>query len=479
MAATYLRPYKTAKGATPADTMRERFAYGLNPKKCAVVSSHLCDHATAHLEFMLVKSQYQAETGREAGRGHLFYQIRQGFPPGEVTPEEANRIGHETAMRWTKGKYQFFVCTHTDKKAIHNHIYFNATAYDRAQKFHNFLGSTFALRRLSDRVCIENGLSCIVDPKQHSKSGFRHYGEWLDAASGRPPTFKERLKTAIDACLANEPQNVEAFLAALAAAGFEHKCGRGVVLSFRAPAHGQARYTRLRADTLGEGYSQEELFAIIEGRAALPAKRRPPAGKRPTVPASGRVNLIVDIQEKLRGGKGSAYERWAKVYNLKMMAAALQYLQENNLLEYAQLERHAAGAVDRFHNLAGQIQKIEAASKRNAGLRAAVVEYAKTRPVFDEYKAKKYSRAYLAQHGDEIDAYRAAQEAMRELLAGQRLPKMDALKAEAGRLAAEKKALYIQYRAAQKQLRQAVAVKGNIDHLLGITDASRNKEQAR
>ena len=98
--------------------MEERFAYGLNPKKLGAVSAYLCDPASAPAEFLLLKSQYQAETGRAVERGALFFQIRQAFPPGEVTPEEANKIGYETAMRWTKGKYQFFVCTHIDKGHI-------------------------------------------------------------------------------------------------------------------------------------------------------------------------------------------------------------------------------------------------------------------------------------------------------------------------------------------------------------------------
>ena len=137
-------------------------------EKAGAVSAYLCDPASAPTEFLLTKSQYQAETGRAVERGALFFQIRQAFPPGEVTPEEANKIGYETAMHWTKGKYQFFVCTHIDKGHLHNHIYFNSTAFDCSRKFHNFIGSSFALRRLSDRVCIEHDLSVIQNPKQHS-----------------------------------------------------------------------------------------------------------------------------------------------------------------------------------------------------------------------------------------------------------------------------------------------------------------------
>ena len=174
--------------------MEDRFIYGLNPEKLGAVSSYLCDPNTAPAEFLLVKSQYLAETGRAVSRGALFFQIRQAFLPGEVTAEEANRIGYETAMRWTKGKYQFFVCTHTDKAHIHNHIYFNATAFDRSRKFHNFIGSSFALRRLSDRVCIEHELSVIQKPRQHSKGRFLHYGQWIGE---KPPSAKQRVRLAI------------------------------------------------------------------------------------------------------------------------------------------------------------------------------------------------------------------------------------------------------------------------------------------
>ena len=461
--------------------MKDRFDYELNPEKCEVVSSYLCDPATAHLEFMLTKSQYQAETGRMADSGNLFFQMRQAFPEGEITPEEANKIGHETAMRWTKGKYQYFVCTHTDRGHIHNHIYYCSTAYDRSRKFHNFWGSTFAVRRLSDRVCLEHGLSIIKNPKQHSKGKYKHYGEWLGC--DKLPSFQQRLKAQIDICLAEKPPDMAAFLQAMAAAGYEHKYGRGGVLSFR--TEGQKNYTRLRSSTLGEGYGQEDIQAIIEGRTPLPAGRRPSASRGHTgqSPSDGssphKVNLIIDIQERMKNGKGPAYERWTKIYNLKQMAAALQYLQENNLLEYGQLEKKANELTDRFHALSDRIKTVETAMSRNAELKAAMVDYAKTRPVFEGYKAARYSKKYLAEHEADIQIHRAAKETFTRVLDGEKLPRMDSLKAESQRLAAEKKSLYSQYRAAQKDMREVVAVKGNVDHLLGLTGGAKNKEMER
>ena len=433
------------------------------------MSSYLCDPETAHAEFMLVKGQYQAETGRTAEQGALCYQIRQAFPQGEVTPKEANRIGYETAMRWTKGKYQFFVCTHTDKGHIHNHIYYNSTAYDRSRKFRNFIGSSFALRRLSDRVCLEHALSVVERPKLHSKGRFLHYGQWQGEV--RPPSQKEQIRCAIDTALSKRPADFADFLRRMEAVGFQVVHGRGGVISFRAPGHDRA--ARLRASTLGAGYGREDIQAVIDGKAPT---RTAPVRRAPT---PRRVNLLIDIQERMRQGKGPAYERWAKVYNLKQMAAALQYLKEQQLYEYDDLAAKTDAATERFHTLAGDIQQTEAELSRVSDLMAAVVQYAKTRPAFDGYMAAKYSRKYLAEHEAELADYRAAKATMAELLGGEKLPKMDVLKEKRRQLAARKKALYLEYRKAQQDMRELVAVKGSVDHLRGLTDNQRNKEQAR
>ena len=177
------------------------------------------------------------------------------------------------------------------------------------------------------RVCIEHGLSVIANPKLHSRGKYKHYGAWLGGK--KAPTFQQRLKAQIDLCLAEQPESFAAFLQAMKAAGFEAKQSRGAV-SFRAPTFGQERFTRLRASTLGDAYTEAAIRAAIEGRAA-------PSGGRSA--DSRRVNLVIDIQAKIQAGKGPAYQRWATVYNLQQMAAAVQYLQEHGLMDYAVLEQ--------------------------------------------------------------------------------------------------------------------------------------------
>ena len=462
-----------SKGETIAQSMKDRFDYGQNPEKTQdgeLISAYECDHRTADAEFLLAKAKYKAITGREQKRDAdvLCYQIRQAFKPGEITPEEANRVGYETAMRWTKGKHAFFVATHTDRRHIHNHIYYNSTSLDCTRKFRDFFRSAAALRKLSDRVCLEHDLSVIQNPKLHSKGRFLHYGQWIGE---RPPSAKQRVQLAIVEALGKRPADFAAFLRLMEESGFAVKHGRGGVISFLAP--GQDKYTRLRASVLGPGFDPDDIQAVIAGERPIPElPQEGPALAR-------RVDLIIDIQERLAQGKGPAYARWAKVYNLKQMAAALQYLREHDLMDYDALAASTEAAVDRAHKLAGELRDTEAALSKTSELMGAVVQYAKTRPVFDGYKAARYSKKYLAQHEAELADYRAAKATMSDLLGGAKLPKMDALKKERRELSEKRKALYAEYRKAQAEMRQAVAVKANIDHLLGHTDGRENKAQER
>ena len=294
------------------------------------------------------------------------------------------------------------------------------------------------------------------------------YGQWIGE---KPPSAQQRVRWAIVEALGKKPADFPAFLRLMEESGFAVKHGRGGVISFLAP--GQDKYTRLRASVLGPGFDPDDIRAVIAGERPIPEILKDgPAPPR-------RVNLIIDIQERMAQGKSPAYARWAKVYNLKQMAAALQYLQEHKLTDYEELAASTEAAVDRFHALAGELRETEAALSHTVQLMGATVDFAKTRPVFDGYKAARYSRKYLAQHEAELAAYRAAKAAMNDLLSGAKLPKIDALKKERRELSEKKKALYAEYRKAQADMRQAVAVKANIDYLLGHTDGRENKAQER
>ena len=316
------------EGETIAEAIRDCLDYGKNPEKTEsgkYISAYECDPTTVADEFLLAKASYAAMTGREQKKANdvLCYQIRQSFYPGEITPKEANRIGYELAMRWTKGLHAFIVTTHTDKQHIHCHIYYNSTTLDCTRKFRNFWGSSFALRRLSDRLCLENGLSIVENPKPRSKGKYRNYGEWQKERKG-PLSYQDRLRHSIDTTLAERPADLDEFLGLMKRAGYEVKKVRGGGISFRLTGQGQERFTRLRASTLGDGYDLKDVLAAIEGKE-----------KRPGRPER-KISLAVDIQAKLAAGKGPGYERWAKVFNIKQMAAALAYIQDNGLTDYEQ-----------------------------------------------------------------------------------------------------------------------------------------------
>jgi len=460
------------KGSSAAGTLNDRFNYARNKDKTRdgeLTASYGCDPESAEAEFNLSKAQYYAVTGRVQSRGSdvLCYQIRQSFKPGEVDAETALILGYDLAMRWTKGKHAFFVVSHVDRPHAHTHIYYNATTLDGSGKFRDFLGSAKALRRLSDRICLENNLSVVQNPKLKSRGKFKHYGEWL--GKDKAPSFKEKLTAAVDTVLSSRPADFDTFLSRMNHEGFEHKWGRSGVLSFR--TEGQKRFTRLRASTLGAGYGTDDIIDVLEGR------KMPSGTQRKT--SSRRVDLIVDIQEKLREGKGPAYAKWATVFNLKQMAAALQYLQENNLLNYSDLEAKAEAAAMRFHDGQAKLKAVETAMKRCTDLREAIIDYAKTRAVFEEYKTQKYSNRYLAEHESDIAVHRAAKAAMKELLQGEKLPKMESLKGEWASLLPKKKAAYGECRIAQKDMREVIAVKANIDHLLGLAGREKSREPER
>ena len=161
------------------------------------------------------------------------------------------------------------------------------------------------------------------------------------------------------------------------------------------------------------------------------------------------------------------------------MVAALAFLQENNLMEYEQLEKKAAETTEHFHTLSGQIKSTEAALQTNRELKAATVQYARPRPVFQAYKARKYSRRFLAEHEADIELYRAACADFKRILDGAKPPKMVELKEESRELVEKKKKLYAEYRKVKEEMREVTAAKANIDYLLGYVEPGRKKEQER
>lgn len=469
MATTRIMPLHIGKGRTESRAITDIIDYVANPEKTdhgRLITSFQCDSRTADAEFLLAKQQYIAVTGRVRGTDDIIaYHVRQSFRPGEITPEEANRLGVEFAQRFTKGKHAFVACTHIDKAHVHNHIIWSAVNVDCDRKFRNFWGSTKAVRQLSDTICIENGLSIVENPKPHGKS----YDKWLgDQAK---PSHRELLRVAIDNALAQKPTDLDALLKLLQTSGCEvSKCGK----SYRLKLPGWDKVARL--DSLGEGYTQDDLMAVLSGQ-----KEHTPQEKAVTQAEPRRVNLLVDIQAKLQAGKGAGYERWAKVFNLKQMAKTMNYLTEHSLLDYAVLEEKATAASNRHKELLAQIKEKEKRMTEIAVLRTHIINYSKTRDVYVAYRKAGYSKKFLAEHEAEIMLHKAAKKAFDDM-GVKKLPTIKELQEEYAQLLADKKRAYAEYRRSREEMRELLTAKANVDRLLGIDtqhETEAEKDQAQ
>ena len=447
MAATRLIALHVNKGKTVAQCLSERLDYSQNPIKTEqgeLITSYACQPETAATEFLLSKRQYQQITGEEYKGNIIAYQIRQSFKPGEITPEDANRLGYELAMRFTKGQHAFTVSTHTDKAHIHNHIIFNSTTLSCDRKFKNFFFSGLALQRLSDIICFEHGYS-IIEKKPLSEREKR-------TVYPKRHTIREELRSVLDDLIQNKPKDWEDYLRLLREEGYEIKRGKHLALKGRA----QKKFIRL--DSLGEGYSESELREKVIHAGTRHAKREaaPPA-----------VDLLIDIQNRALG-KGVGYEIWAKKHNLKETAKTLLFLQQHNIHSYEELEKAVQMMVDGSDSLLASIREKDVRIKEIDALKQHIFNYSKTHQIYLEYKRLPQGKkdAFYEAHRAELELHEAAKNAFDALPEVTKLPTIKELTAERKRLVEERKAEYEQYRPLRDQKKDFLRAKQNADMIL-------------
>ncbi len=436
MAATRLIALHINKGKTIAQTLADRTDYSKNEEKTEggkYISSYECDARTADEEFLLSKRQYEHATGRNQEHNIIAYQIRQSFRPGEITPEEANRIGYELGMRFTKGKHAFIVATHTDRAHIHNHIIFNSTSLDCTRKFKNFFLSSFALQRISDRLCLEHGLS-IIEPRPYRERNKRT--EYPKRTSNR-----DDLRAAIDTAMQRHPKDFDELISFLAEAGYEYKPGKRPSLRCR----GHDRFARF--SSLGEGYTVDDLKDALSGK-----RRERSTGKSRQI-HDKKFSLLIDIQAKLKEGKGIGYQRWATLFNLKQMAQVLCFLQENKIGSIDELSARTDAAVTKFNGLGDSIKAAEQRMQEIAALKKHIINYSKTRESYVAYRKAGYSKQFLEEHREAITLHKAAKEAF-EQLGLKKLPRVKELNAEYAQLLEQKRAAYPAYRKARTEMQE-------------------------
>ena len=450
IATTRIIPMHKNRGKTLLSCLAARTDYAMDKDKTAegeLISSYECAPQTAAEEFTLSKQIYFQKTGREQENDIIAYQFRQSFKPGEVTAEEANKIGYEFAERFLKGKHAFIVCTHINRHHIHNHVIWNSTTLDCSRKFRNFWNSTKAVRRLSDTICMEHGLSVIENPARKGMT----YDKWLGGSA--KVSNRDMLRKAIDEVLMQKTQNMDEFLRLLEEKRFTVKRGKHVTLKYK------DFKKAVRLDSLGDGYTEEDIRAVLIGKRKHVQRKQ-----------SNRNSLLIDIDSKLRMNK-----KTAKVRNLKQMAQTINYLREHGLLDLAELQRKTADVTAKYHELSDKIKSAEARMKEIGEMKAQIIAYMRTHEVYDSYKKSGYSRTYYTEHEGEILKHKAAKKAFDEWNL-RKLPTVKNLNAEYTDLVKQKKTLYAEYSAVRSEMRELLIHKSNVEKILGIGENEAKKQ---
>ena len=453
MAVTKLLALHIHKGKTAARCYKKQISYLVNPEKTGdgeYVTSFACDPATAAAEYENARLTYLRLTGRRRSDEVIAYQLIQSFKPGEITPEEANRVGCELAARFLKGNHAYVVATHTEKEHIHNHITFCAVTLDQTHKFRNFLGSGKALGRLSDQICLEHRLSVITNPRYRDS----HYDRWL--GDKVKLTSRDQLRTAIDEMLQKNPDGFDALMRLLEEAGWRIKHGKQISLC----APGGKRYMRM--DTLGEAYSEQALREVLSGkREHVPQPTRRMKKLR-------KVSLLVDIEAKLQAGKGKGFENWAKVFNVKQLAASMAFLRDHQIDSFEQLTEMVDTAKRKNDELLAGINAAEDRLKEITELKKTIHSYLRTKAVYVEWKSSGWSKTFYAAHQQELDAHKAAKQVFDQLPG--RIPTIRELTDEYAAVLEKKRNDYAEYRDNRDSMRELLTVRANIAIATGRDD---------
>ena len=425
--------------------MSKAIAYILNPEKTdekLLVSSYGCASETAAREF-----EWTRKIAEQKGMNPVRIIARhviQSFEIGEVTPELAHEIGKQFADEILGGKYEYVLTTHIDKDHVHNHLIFNAVDFVDYHAYKSYKRIYYDMREVSDRLCKENGLS-VIPPSQNKGMGYKEYTE-----AKRGTSWKQKLKQTIDR-LVITAKDYDDFLRLMQEAGYEIKTGK--YISFR--AEGQERFTRSK--TIGENYTEERIKERIVGRT-------PRRSQRQTVPKG--ISLIGDIQERIRLIDSKGYEHKAKLTILKEAARTLNYLTENNLLQYADLEKKVEDVHSYYDRTGKELKGVEARLREVQPLIKNISNYQRLKPVYDAFQRAKDKPSFKAKHEAELVIFEAARSTLLAMQGDEKLPSLKTLQAEQQRLLEEQQRLYDERAKLKKEVKQIETIKSNVDTFL-------------
>ena len=425
--------------------MSKAIAYILNPEKTdekLLVSSYGCASETAAREFEWTR-KIAEQKGMTPVR-IIARHVIQSFEIGEVTPELAHEIGKQFADEILEGKYEYVLTTHIDKDHVHNHLIFNAVDFVDYHAYKSYKRIYYDMREVSDRLCKENGLS-VIPPSQNKGMGYKEYTE-----AKRGTSWKQKLKQTIDR-LVITAKDYDDFLRLMQEAGYEIKTGK--YISFR--AEGQERFTRSK--TIGENYTEERIKERIAGRT-------PRKSQRQTTPKG--ISLIGDIQERIRLIDSKGYEHKAKLTILKEAARTLNYLTDNNLLQYTDLEKKVEDVHSSYDRTGKELKVVEARLREVQPLIKNISNYQRLKPVYDAFQKAKDKPSFKAKHEAELAIFEAARSTLLAMQGDEKLPSLKTLQAEQQRLLDEQQRLYDERAKLKKEVKQIETIKSNVDTFL-------------
>lgn len=435
MAITKTHPIKS--------TLKAAIDYICNPEKTdgkLLVSSYGCTAETADIEFEWTR-RHSIDKGTHLGR-HLI----QAFEPGEVSAEEAHEIGVQLAKEILGGKYEFVLTTHIDKGHIHNHLIFNAVSFTDHKHYHSNKRSYHYIRRTSDRLCKEHGLSVIIPGKDKGKSYIEHQ------AAQAGTSYKAKLKAAIDR-LIPVSADFEDLLLRLQREGYEIK--RGKYVSCR--VSDQERFTRMK--TLGADYTEEAITSRIAGRS------RP---SRQPKQRDGKISLLIDIQNNIKAQENAGFAHWAKLSNLKQAAKTMNFLTEHGIDSYGELESRLALITEKRDSTHASIKETEAQIAELSLVMKHAATYRQLKLVYDRYRQSRDKEKFLRGHESEIILFEAAAKELKKLGAVP-VPSAERMKKELAALTEQKDQLLAEYRSARGEVQEYGTIRQNVDTILFLS----------
>ena len=426
-------------------TLSKALAYISNPDKTEdkmLISTYGCASETAAQEFEWTR-RIAEQKGMKPVR-IIARHVIQSFDVGEVTPELAHEIGKQFADEILGGKYEYVLTTHTDKDHVHNHLIFNAVDFVDHHAYKSYKKIYYDMREVSDRLCKENGLS-VIPPSQNKGMGYKEYTE-----AKRGTSWKQKLKQTIDRFVI-VAKDYDEFLKLMQEAGYEIKTGK--YISFR--AEGQERFTRSK--TIGENYTEERIRERIQGRNPRKLQRQNDRSS---------ISLISRIQERITEVGSKGYEHKAKLTILKEAARTLNYLTENNLLQYADLEKKVEDVHSSYSRTGEDLKAVETRLRTVQPLIKNIGNYQKLKPVWDAYMKAKDKPTFRAKHEAELVIFEAAKTTLLAMQGDKKLPSLKTLQAEQAQLFEEQERLYAERNRLKKEAKQIETIKSNVDSFL-------------